>query len=201
MLSAPESSDRSIRLSTEPTVSLEALQSKVERLEKALEAQAQEKSARAQAFRSLSRRAAVLVAALVLVGAGLLAREAYAAACTPTGAFVYLPALKYFCPDTPAVADDVNANTQAIVSAVEQKVGKLGTADIDIGVSASVWDNCYFALCPVGSTAVFGTTTCLSGVKAVTYRSPGNARQWYGHCGPSAVCPVAVEALCSSKLH
>jgi hypothetical protein len=50
-----------------------------------------------------------------------------------TGAFLYLPGLRYFCADTPAFADEVNANTQGLVSAVEQKVGRLGESAMSCG--------------------------------------------------------------------
>jgi hypothetical protein len=60
-------------------------------------------------------------------------REDLVGGCTPTGAFLYLPGLRYFCADTPAFADEVNAHTQGLVSAVEQKVGRLGESAMSCG--------------------------------------------------------------------
>ena len=68
--------------------------------------------------RRLVRRVSGGALALALAGLTVLGHEAWAAGCTPTGAFLYLPGLRYFCADAPAFADEVNANTQGLVSAV-----------------------------------------------------------------------------------
>jgi hypothetical protein len=57
---------------------------------------------------------------------GLYSTEAFAQSCQQT-----LPGpMKTFCPDTPAIADEVNANNRALDTFIEQKVGTVGNANI-----------------------------------------------------------------------
>jgi transposase-like protein len=68
-----------------------------------------------RSFKVLGGTAAVALACLV-------SREAYAASCSAPSLFSNL-GLKYFCADDPALADEVNQNTQQLVSLIQQKVG------------------------------------------------------------------------------
>jgi hypothetical protein len=80
---------------------------------------------------SIPSRRLVMTAALVLaVGLGLTSREALSqVGCTVPSFFTTL-GLKYFCADAPALAADVNANTQSLATWMQQKLGTLGNANI-----------------------------------------------------------------------
>lgn len=149
--------------------------------------------------------------ALVVVAVPFIAREALAAGCPRTGSFIYLTGLQYFCAEDPALADEVNANTQALVTAVEQKVGTLGNTNVSVPGNLSVtgtfnvglvrgsgFDGCYFSSCPAGTTPLFGNVTCPAGVRVGGSNASGN--RWYGDCGTGAACAVFVEAWCSRVL-
>ena len=147
----------------------------------------------------------------MVVAVPFIAREALAAGCPRTGSFIYLTGLQYFCAEDPALADEVNANTQALVTAVEQKVGTLGNTNVSVPGNLSVtgtfnvglvrgsgFDGCYFSSCPTGTTPLFGTVTCPAGVRVGTSNATGT--RWYGDCGATASCAVFVEAWCSRVL-
>src|SRR4051812_30047418 len=89
--------------------------------------------------RTASRRRAKwalgVLATGALLGIAFSARQALSqATCTQT-----LPSgLKTFCPNTPAVAGDVNGNFQQLVTWVQQKVGTVGTNSVDVGGNATI---------------------------------------------------------------
>lgn len=76
------------------------------------------------------RRARQLVTGGLALALGvaltLAGRVAYAQACTAPALFTTL-GLRYFCANSPALADDANTNTQQLVTLVQQKLGTLGT--------------------------------------------------------------------------
>ncbi|MDP1922120.1 MAG: hypothetical protein Q8L14_38125 [Myxococcales bacterium] len=191
--------------------SVDVLRARLEQVEQALADQLQERAAEAAARRTQKRRLLALVAALVLVAVPFIAREALAAGCPRTGSFIYLTGLHYFCAEDPALADEVNANTQALVTAVEQKVGQLGNTNVSVPGNLSVtgtfnvglvrgssFDGCYFSSCPAGTTPLFGNVTCAAGVRVGNSNASGN--RWYGDCGTGAACAIFVEAWCSRVL-
>lgn len=77
---------------------------------------------------SVPMRRVVMSAVLLLaVGLGLSSRDALSqVACTTPALFTSL-GLKYFCADAPALAADVNTNTQTLATLMSQKLGTLGT--------------------------------------------------------------------------
>lgn len=191
-------------MNREPETHLEHLQQRLACLERELAAQ--------HHARILRRRVFALVAGLALATMPFIAREALAAGCPRTGSFIYLTGLQYFCADDPAKADEVNANTQALVTAVEQKVGQLGNTNVSVPGNLSVtgtfniglvratgFDNCYFTTCPAGTVPLFGTVTCAAGVRpGSSFATSGN--RWYGDCGTNGQCAVFVDAWCSRVL-
>lgn len=90
------------------------------------------------ATRAARPRRHLWVAAGVLGAAvlGLASKEALAASCMAPSSFSSL-GLNYFCPNDPAIAADVNANTLQLVKLMEQKVGSgWGPADAGAGTTA-----------------------------------------------------------------
>ena len=85
-------------------------------------------AARPRAFRSTL----VVVAAVALVGT-LAARTAWAGSCATPGSFPAALGLTYFCPDDPAVASEMNGNTERLVTLITQKVGALPSGDVSTG--------------------------------------------------------------------
>lgn len=71
------------------------------------------------------RRLATVAVVFVV---GLTARQALSGTCATPGFFSNL-GLNYFCADDPALASEVNANTQQLARLMEAKVGALGPAD------------------------------------------------------------------------
>lgn len=71
------------------------------------------------------RRLATVAVVFVV---GLTARQALSGTCATPGFFSGL-GLNYFCSDEPALASEVNANTQQLARLMEAKVGALGPAD------------------------------------------------------------------------
>ncbi|MER2566837.1 MAG: hypothetical protein ABTQ32_39295 [Myxococcaceae bacterium] len=88
-----------------------------------------------------SRRRGSTLRRLATVGivfaVGLTARQALSGTCATPGSFSGL-GLNFFCADDPALASEVNANTQQLARLVEAKVGALGPASTGNGnVAAS----------------------------------------------------------------
>lgn len=193
-----------LAMSRESASHLEQLQHRLAVLERQLREEHQARIRR--------RRAFTLVAVLTFAAMPFVAREALAAGCPRTGSFIYLTGLQYFCADDPAKADEVNANTQALVTAVEQKVGQLGNTNVSVPGNLSVtgtfnvglvratgFDGCYFTTCPAGTAPVFGTVTCAAGVRpGGSFATTGN--RWYGDCGTNGQCAIFVDAWCSRVL-
>lgn len=75
----------------------------------------------------------VLVTALVAVAAVVTAQRAWAAGCSAPGTFPVALGFKYFCANMPAVADDINGNTQLITDLVQAKVGTLAAGAVGSG--------------------------------------------------------------------
>ncbi len=69
-----------------------------------------------------------LATVAVVFAVGLTARQALSGTCATPGFFSGL-GLNYFCADEPALASEVNANTQQLARLMEAKVGALGPAD------------------------------------------------------------------------
>ncbi|MCA3012722.1 MAG: hypothetical protein INH41_10035 [Myxococcaceae bacterium] len=92
---------------------------------------------RAEATRAAARRRwkTIALAAVATVGAvALVSREALAQACAQT-----LPApMVTFCPDSPALANVVNANFQQLATWLQEKVGPLGSSNVAITGSLTV---------------------------------------------------------------
>jgi len=104
--------------------------------------------------RSLRRTlvAAALVAVAVLLP--LRSSPAFAQACAQT-----LPSpMVTFCPDAPALASQVNANLQALVTFLQQKVGTVGNANITTAGTLSSGQATVAGLTTAGSVT-FGATT------------------------------------------
>ena len=83
----------------------------------------------------LKRLLAAMVA-VTLLGSGVFAsRAAFAQSmCSYPG----LPAaMKAMCADTPALADEINANNKQLVDWLQQKVGTVGSADVRINSGSS----------------------------------------------------------------
>lgn len=191
---------------------VDVLRARLEQVEQALAHQLHERAAEAAARRTQRRRIWALVVTLVVVAVPFIAREALAAGCPRTGSFIYLTGLQYFCAEDPALADEVNANTQALVTAVEQKVGQLGNGNVSVPGTLSVtgtfnvglvrgtgFDGCYFVSCPVGTAPLFANVTCPAGVR-VGNSNPSAGNRWYADCGPSASCATFIDAWCSRVL-
>ncbi len=184
----------------EPRGRVDVLQARLEQVEQALAHQLHERAAEAAARRTQRRRLLALLAALVVVAVPFVAREALAAGCPRTGSFIYLTGLQYFCAEDPALADEVNANTQALVTAIEQKVGTLGNSTIPVGlVRGSGFDGCYLATCPAGTAPLFGNVTCPAGVR-VGSSNVFSGNRWYGDCGTTGLCATFVDVWCSRVL-
>lgn len=96
--------------------------SEVERLKHAyldgLEAGAKRRGGRLQRLGTIA----------IVFAVGLTARQALSGTCATPGFFSAL-GLNYFCADEPAMASEVNANTQQLARLMEAKVGTLGPAD------------------------------------------------------------------------
>lgn len=115
----------------------------------------------------LGRRLA-MVAAIVLVG--FVSREALSASCAAPGFFTNL-GLNYFCPNDPAIASQVNANTQQLVTLVQQKVGTLGpaaggNANIATGVVTATGASITGAATLSGTTNLTGSTNITGALTA-----------------------------------
>lgn len=96
----------------------------------ALSAEIAARGERARSMRvgRATRRAALAVTATVVIGIGFSASHtAWAqSACAST-----LPSpLVTFCPDSPALASNVNGNFQQVVNWVQEKVGTVGTPNV-----------------------------------------------------------------------
>ncbi len=179
---------------------VEVLQSRLEQVEQALAVQLQERATEAAARRTQRRRLLAVLVALVVVTVPFIAREALSAGCPRTGSFIYLTGLQYFCAEDPARADEVNANTQVLVTAIEQKVGQLGNSTIPVGlVRGSGFDGCYFSTCPAGTAPLFANVTCPAGVRVGNSNAMTNNR-WYVDCGSGAACTTFVDVWCSRVL-
>lgn len=104
-----------------------------------------------------SRRGSWAAAALggaVLVG--LLAGPARAQVCSAPASFTAL-GLTWFCPDAPALASEVNGNTQQLVALMQQKLGNTwGAADAGAGTSG-------ISTATVSTNTVTTTSATLSG--------------------------------------
>ncbi len=85
---------------------------------------------------AVSRRAVVSAAVTLVVAVGLWAsRPAWAAA----GCAQFLPSpLKTFCSNTPALADEVNANFKALTDALSARTGTFSTTSKDITTTGSL---------------------------------------------------------------
>lgn len=179
---------------------VDVLRARLEQVEQALAHQLHERAAEAAARRTQRRRLLALLAALVVVAVPFIAKQALAAGCPRTGSFIYLTGLHYFCAEDPALADEVNANTQALVTAVEQKVGTLGNSTIPVGmVRGSGFDGCYFSTCPAGTAPLFANVTCAAGVR-VGSSNPTTNNRWYADCGSGAACTTFIDLWCSRVL-
>jgi hypothetical protein len=83
-----------------------------------------------------SRRMLIVGGLAGVVLLGLVSREALAATCAAPANFTSL-GLRYFCPNDPALASEVNANTSQLVSLMQQKLGGTwGAADAGPGTTA-----------------------------------------------------------------
>lgn len=179
---------------------VEVLQSRLEQVEHALAVQLQERVTEAAARRTQRRRLLALLVALVVGAVPFIARQALAAGCPRTGSFIYLTGLQQFCPEDPALADEVNANTQALVTAIEQKVGQLGNSTIPVGLARGTgFDGCYFSTCPAGTAPLFANVTCAAGVR-VGSSNPTTNNRWYADCGSGAACTTFIDLWCSRVL-
>lgn len=88
-------------------------------------------SSRPRSHRGLLALAGVLVVA----GLGFASKAALAASCATPSFFSNL-GLRYFCADDPALASEVNQNTQQLVGLIQQKLGS-SWGSADAGVSTS----------------------------------------------------------------
>ena len=85
--------------------------------------------------RAPSRRLWVAGAVMGAALLGLMSKEALAATCAAPASFSSL-GLNYFCPNDPALASEVNANTAQLVGLIQQKVGAgFGLPDAGPGTS------------------------------------------------------------------
>jgi len=66
-------------------------------------------------------------AVVVAIGLGLMSRDALSQVGCTTPAFFSTLGLRCFCADAPALAADVNANTQTLATLMQRKLGTLGT--------------------------------------------------------------------------
>ena len=87
------------------------------------------------ARRPSPRRLFALAGVVALAGLGFASKAALAASCATPSFFSSL-GLRYFCADDPALASEVNANTQQLVTLMQQKLGSTWAA-ADAGVSTS----------------------------------------------------------------
>ncbi len=113
--------------------------------------------ARASAGLGVPRRRVWL--GLAVVGLVTLAsHEALSANCVTPSFFSSL-GLKYFCADDPALASDVNQNTQQLVNLIQQKIGaNWGLADAGVATTGISTPTVSTTTATVSGTANFGTS-------------------------------------------
>lgn len=98
---------------------------------------------------------ALAFAACAAACVGLYSTEAFAQACPQT-----LPGtMKTFCPDAPAIAAEVNANNQALVNFIQQKVGTVGNANISTAGTLNTGAATVSSLSSTGAASVSGNLT------------------------------------------
>lgn len=104
--------------------------------------------------------------ALVAVAAVVTAHRAWALGCSAPGTFPVALGFKYFCANAPAVADDINANTQLITDLVQAKVGALAAGAVgsgSISTTALTATNVTAGLVTTATISPPGSLTTLSG--------------------------------------
>lgn len=84
------------------------------------------------AARPRTFRVTWLVVAAVVAGT-LAARTVWAGTCAAPGTFPAGLGLTVFCPDEPALAAEMNGNTERLVGLITQKVGALPSGDLTTG--------------------------------------------------------------------
>lgn len=80
-----------------------------------------------------SRPVWLVVVFAVTIAGTLAARTAWAGTCAAPGTFPATLGLTWFCPDEPAVASELNGNTERLVALISQKVGALPSGDVSTG--------------------------------------------------------------------
>lgn len=110
------------------------------------------------------RRVLMSAAVLLAAGVGLVGRDALSQVGCAAPSFFTNYSLKYFCSDAPAIAADVNTNTQALATFMQNKVGTLTNNTViatGVTVNGNLQSNYFF---PAYSPWVAPTTNGGAGI-------------------------------------